>query len=291
MKKSWVGGLWHKAFRSGSPLFLFIGINILVFVGLGVLSLVSALGFTDVSLAGYVLPWIQLPASVSAWLYKPWTLFTYMFTQQGLFHVLFNMLWLFWLGIIFLDFLKKRQFTFVYLAGGIVGGILYLLAYNLIPVFREEAFRTVMIGSSASVSAIVFATATLLPDYTIRMLFFGNVKLKYLALAFIVIDVLAIAGFNAGGSIAHIGGALFGFVYIKRLQNGQDWSRMLGRQERRKKLRVVRNEHPVHEEPLVPNQEVIDRILDKISQSGYDSLTKAEKEALFKASKQGQNEY
>ncbi len=292
MKKSWVGDLWHKAFRSGNPLFLFIGINIVVFVALGLLSLVSALGFTDVSLTGHVMPWIQLPASVTGWLYKPWTLATYMFTQQGLFHVLFNMLWLFWLGIIFLDFLKKRQFTFVYLAGGLVGGALYLLVYNLVPVFRAEALYTVMIGSSASVSAVVFATATLLPDYTIRMLLFGNVKLKYLALAFIVIDVLAIAGLNAGGSIAHIGGALFGFVYIKRLQNGQDWSRILGRPARtRRTLRVVRNEHPVNEEPLVPNQEVIDRILDKISQSGYDSLTKAEKEALFKASKQGQNEY
>src|SRR5690606_3379625 len=213
MKKSWVGGLWHKAFRSGNPLFLFIGINIVVFVGLGVLSLVSVLGFTDVSLSGYVLPWIQLPASVLDWLYKPWTLGTYMFTQQGLFHLVFNMLWLFWLGIIFLDFLKNRQFTFVYLAGGVAGGVLYLLVYNLIPVFMDEAFRTVMIGSSASVSAVVFATATFLPDYSIRMLFFGNVKLKYLALAFIVIDVSAIAGRTAGGSIAHIGGGLFGFVY------------------------------------------------------------------------------
>src|SRR5690606_4078529 len=292
MKKSWVGGLWHKAFRSGNPLFLFIGINILVFVGLGLLSLVSVLGFLDIPVIDYVMPWLQLPASVSGWLHKPWTLATYMFTQQGLFHVLFNMLWLFWLGIIFLDFLKKRQFTFVYLAGGIVGGLLYLLAYNLVPVFRADAFRTVMIGSSASVSAVVFATATLLPDYTIRLLFFGNVKLKYLALVFIALDILAVGGLNAGGSIAHIGGALLGFVYIKRLQSGQDWSRMLGRERKKRKLRVVRNDAPAaKEEPLVPNQEVIDRILDKISQSGYESLTKAEKEALFKASKQGQNEY
>src|SRR5690606_902568 len=252
----------------------------------------TALGFTDMPVSAYVLSWLQLPGSAMSWLYKPWTIFTYMFTQQGLFHVLFNMLWLFWLGIIFLDFLKQRQFVFVYLAGGVVGGFLFLLAYNLVPVFRGSALSTALIGSSACVSAVVFATATLLPDYTIRMLFFGNVKLKYLALAFIVIDVLAIAGLNAGESIAHIGGALFGFVYIKRLQNGQDWSRILGRREhRRRTLRVVRNERPVNEEPLVPNQEVIDRILDKISQSGYESLTKAEKEALFKASKQGQNEY
>ncbi|WP_257666597.1 rhomboid family intramembrane serine protease [Parapedobacter tibetensis] len=290
MKTSLFSDLWHKAFHSGNPLYLFIAINILVFVVVNALSLVTALGVTDMPLSAYLSAWLQLPASVSSWLYKPWTIVTYMFTQQGFFHLLFNMLWLFWLGIIFLDFLKKRQFIFVYLAGGLVGGLLYLLAYNLIPVFKADAYRTVLIGSSASVSAVVFATATLLPDYSIRMLFFGNVKLKYLALAFIVIDVLAIAGLNAGGSIAHIGGALLGVVYIKQLQNGNDWSLIL-RQRKKRKLRVVRNDTPTQEEPLVPNQEVIDRILDKISQSGYESLTKAEKEALFKASKQGQNEY
>jgi len=291
MKRSLLGDLWYRAFRSGNALYLFIAINVLVFLGIGTLSLVTALGFTDMPVSAYVLSWLQLPGSAMSWLYKPWTIFTYMFTQQGLFHVLFNMLWLFWLGIIFLDFLKQRQFVFVYLAGGVVGGFLFLLAYNLVPVFRGSALSTALIGSSACVSAVVFATATLLPDYTIRMLFFGNVKLKYLALAFIVIDVLAIAGLNAGGSIAHIGGALFGHVYIRRLKSGYDWSRILGEGRRKRKMRVIRNEVVPPEEPLVPNQEVVDRILDKISQSGYDSLTKAEKDVLFKASKQGQNEY
>ncbi len=292
MNRSWLGDLWHKAFRSGSPLYLFIAINVLVFVFVNALSLVTALGFTRLPLADYALQALQLPAHLPSLAFKPWTIATYMFTQQSLFHILFNMLWLFWMGMIFLDFLKKKQFVFVYLAGGLAGGILYLLSYNLIPVFKAEAFRSVMIGSSAGVSAVVFAAATLLPDYTIRMLFFGNVRLKYLAVAFLVLDIIAIGGLNAGGSIAHIGGALLGFVYIKRLQSGHDWSRILGKERRAKrKLRIIRNEAPVYEEPLVPNQEVIDRILDKISQSGYDSLTKAEKEALFKASKQGQNEY
>lgn len=292
MKRSLFSDLRYKAFQSGNPLYLFIAINVLVFIAVNALALFTALRITSLPLSGYLLSWLQLPAAVGSWLYKPWTLVTYMFTQQGLFHVLFNMLWLFWMGIIFLDFLKKRQFTFVYLAGGLFGGLLYMLAYNLVPVFREEAFRTVLIGSSASVSAVVFAAATLLPDYTMRLLFFGNVKLKYLALAFIVIDVLAIAGLNAGGSIAHIGGALLGYLYIKQLRAGHDWSRVLERRKKRK-LRVVRSESAPSrgEAPLVPNQEVIDQILDKISQSGYDSLTKAEKEALFKASKQGQNEY
>lgn len=292
MNKSLFGDLWFKAFRSGNPLNLFIAINIVVFLTINILSLVTALGFTDSPLSGYLLSWLHLPADAVALLFKPWTIITYMFTQQGFFHILFNMLWLFWLGMIFLDFLKKRQFVFVYLGGGIAGGILYLLAYNLIPTFQADAYRTVLIGSSASVSAIVFAAATLLPDYAIRMLFFGNVKLKYLALVFIVLDMLAVAGLNAGGSIAHIGGALFGFLYIRQLQNGRDWSSLFAR-KRAGKMRVVRNSRNKQpsEESLVPNQEVIDRILDKISQSGYESLTKAEKEALFKASKQGQNEY
>jgi len=292
-KRSWIGDLWHRAFRSGNPLYLMIAINVVIFLVLGILSLTGALRITSVPLAEYAVSWLQLPADVTLWLYRPWTVVTYMFTQQGLFHILFNMLWLFWLGIIFLDFLKKAQFTFVYLAGGLAGATVYLLAYNLIPVFREDALFTAMIGSSASVSAVVFATATLLPDYTIRLLLFGNVRLKYLALAFLALDILAMGGTNAGGSMAHIGGALFGFVYIKRLQSGHDWSRLFTKHRKARKLRVVRNPDvsPTHEEPLVPNQEVIDRILDKISQSGYDSLTKAEKEALFKASKQGQNEY
>ena len=292
MKRSWIGDLWYKAFRTGNPLYALIAINVVVFLGLGILSLIRAFGITDIPLSAYVVSWLQLPASIGGWLHKPWTLVTYMFTQEGLFHILFNMLWLFWIGIIFLDFLKKRQFMFVYFAGGLVGGVLYLLTYNLIPSLRQEALNTVMIGSSASVSAVIFATATLLPDYTIRLLLFGNVKLKYLALVFLALDILALNGMNMGGNIAHIGGALLGFVYIKRLQSGQDWSRVFEKKRRKRQLRVVRNDIPLPpEEPLVPNQEVIDRILDKISQSGYDSLTKAEKEALFKASKQGQNEY
>src|SRR5690606_3753111 len=177
-KRSWIGDLWHRAFRSGNPLYLMIAINVVIFLVLGILSLTGALRITSVPLAEYAVSWLQLPADVTLWLYRPWTVVTYMFTQQGLFHILFNMLWLFWLGIIFLDFLKKAQFTFVYLAGGLAGATVYLLAYNLIPVFREDALFTAMIGASASVSAVGFATATLVPDYTVRGVLFGNVRME-----------------------------------------------------------------------------------------------------------------
>lgn len=292
MKRSLFSELWFKAFRSGSPLNLFIAINVMVFVLIGILSLVTALGFTSIGLSSYLISWLALPADLSSLLFKPWTLATYMFTQQGFFHILFNILWLYWLGIIFLDFLNKRQFTFVYLAGGVLGGVLFLLTYNLIPILQARAFSSVLLGSSASVSAIIFATATLVPDYSIRMLFFGNVKLKYLALVFIVLDILAVAGLNAGGSIAHIGGALFGYLFIRQLQNGNDWSLLFRRKRRKRRMRVVKNRTPApkvdEHEALEPNQEIVDQILDKISQSGYDSLTKTEKETLFRASKQGQ---
>lgn len=294
MKRSLFGDLWYKGFRSGSPLNLFIALNLIVFVVIGLLSLLTALGFTDVRLSAYLIDWLAMPADLGELAYKPWTIVTYMFAHQGFFHILFNMLWLYWLGMIFLDFLNKRQFKFVYLAGGVLGGVIYLLAYNLIPAFQPKTATSALIGASAGVSAVIFAAATLLPDYTIRMLFFGNVRLKYLALVFLVLDVIAIGGFNAGGSLAHIGGALFGFVYIKRLQNGRDLS-LLFRKKKATRMRVVKRQAPkpaVDDESLAePNQELVDRILDKISQSGYESLTQAEKNTLFKASKAGANEH
>lgn len=294
MKRSLFGDLWYKAFRSGSPLNLFVALNLIVFVVIGLLSLVTGLGLTDVRLSAHLVSWLAMPADLGELAYKPWTIITYMFAHEVFFHILFNMLWLYWMGIIFLDFLNKRQFTFVYLAGGVLGGLVYLLAFNVIPVLQSQVASSALIGASAGVSAIIFAAATLLPDYTIRMLFLGNVKLKYLAVAFIVLDVIGIGGINGGGSLAHIGGALFGFVYIKRLQNGSDWS-LLFRKKQKRRMRVVRNDPPkplvAEESATEPNQELVDRILDKISQSGYESLTQTEKETLFKASKAGANEH
>jgi membrane associated rhomboid family serine protease len=190
------------------------------------------------------------------------------------------MLWLFWMGQIFMDFLNKRQFYFTYVAGGILGALTYLIAYNTIPVFTNVS--SYLLGSSASVMAIVVATATLVPDYTLRLLLFGSVKLKYLAIAYFVLDIIGMGGGNAGGSIAHIGGAIAGFIFVKQLQSGRDLSKILKRKTR---LKVVKNDSGSSKNNLEPDQETIDRILDKISKSGYDSLTKTEKEQLFKASK------
>ncbi len=281
MNRSIFSELYYKVFQSGSPLYLVIGVNVLIFLAINLLAAGQFLTGGSSSAADWLQLNLSLPASIGLLPYKFWTVLTYMFTQRAFFHLLFNMLWLYWLGIIFLDFLNKRQFVFVYLAGGLAGAFLYLLAYNLIPVFSGSAERSILLGSSASVMAVVFATATLVPDFTIRLLFFGGVKLKYLALAYFVLDIIGI-GSNPGGSIAHIGGALLGFLYIRQLNRGNDFSNVI---KRRSKLKVVRNSPTSAGPANLPNQETIDKILDKISHSGYDSLTKTEKEQLFKASK------
>lgn len=282
MNKSIFSELYFKAFRSGNPIYLFIGINILVFIAINAFTLGEFLSGRHGLASSWILRHVSVPASFNEIPAKFWTIFTYMFVQKDFFHILFNMLWLYWLGQIFMDFLNKKQFIFTYLSGGIAGATLYLLAYNLIPVFAEGASKSILLGSSASVMAIVVATATLVPDYTIRLLFFGNVKLKYLALAYFLLDILSMSGANPGGSIAHIGGAIMGFFFIKQLQAGNDFSKLF---EKKSKLKVVKNTTSKNSKNDFADQAIIDSILDKISKSGYESLSKEEKEQLFKASK------
>ena len=282
MNKNLLNELYFKAFRSGNPLYLFIGINILVFLTIGLITVAEFLfGFSN-STSDWISRQLSMPANLETLAYKPWTIITYMFLQREVFHILFNLLWLYWMGMIFMDFLNKRQFIFTYLAGGITGALLYLLAYNTLPAFTGLAQNSILLGSSASVMAVVVATATLVPDFTIRLLLFGTVRLKYLAIAYFVLDIIGMGGGNPGGSIAHIGGAILGFVFIKQLNSGRDFSKIL---KKRSRLKVVQNKSSTRSETIHTDQDTIDKILDKISKSGYDSLNKTEKEALFKASK------
>lgn len=282
MTQSIFKDLWNKMFYSGSRLYLFIGINVLVFLLLSFLKL-EYLFTKSTSLSSWLQSQLSVPSNPAEMLIRPWTVFTYMFTHVEIFHFLFNMLVLYWFGRIFEDFLNARQFTFAYLAGGLFGGLLFIVFYNIFPGYAGEKYNSELLGASGSVMAIVFATATLVPDYSIRMLFFGDVRIKYLALIYLVFDIIGLSGLNAGGSIAHLGGALLGFVFIRQLQQGGDWSKLF---QQRKKLKVVKNTGAkyVKKTVKVSEQEVIDEILDKISHSGYDSLTKEEKEQLFKAS-------
>jgi len=278
--------LKYKVFQSGNPVFFYIGVNVLIYVVITLLNVPFFLsGKGGIVFDSLIREYAGFPASIEKLPFRFYTIITYQFFHDGLMHVLFNMLWLFWVGNIFLDFLKPRQFHFLYLSGGIAGALIFLLAYNVFPVFKDNLLTATVIGASASVMAVIVATATLLPDYSMRLLFFGDVKLKYLAIAYVVLDLIGLGSSNAGGSFAHLGGAVLGFAYIKLLKSGTDWSSIF---KRKPKLRVVKNEsskQSVKKETDAVNQEEIDRILDKISKTGYDKLSKQEKETLFKASK------
>ncbi len=280
-----------KVFHSGNRVNLFIGINVIVFLVITVLGVFEKLFLRQASLDVFVFEYLAVPSSLPKLLYRFWTPVTYMFIHDGFFHILFNMLVLFWFGRIFEEYLKGKKLTFVYLAGGIAGAFFYILCYNLIPAYSASVVVSAAVGASAAVMAIVAATATLLPNYTIFLLLLGPVRLVWIALFYFVLDFINLTGTNAGGSLAHIGGAVFGFLFIKSLQNGSDWSKPFENVFKPKsKLKVVsRNQtQSKTKDNIAPNQELIDQILDKISKSGYHNLSKREKEILFKASEKNE---
>ncbi|MCO5937296.1 rhomboid family intramembrane serine protease [Mucilaginibacter sp. RB4R14] len=281
----------YKLLKSGNKLSLLIGINVIVYLAINIFAVFEQLfrGFGNSIILSYTNEFLLLPAYLPKLAVRFWTPFTYMFMHAGVFHILFNMLWLYWMGQIFEEYLGNKRTIGLYIIGGLAGGLLFVACYNIIPAFTSinAAANGVIVGASASVMAIVVATATLLPNYTISLILIGPVKLKWLVLFYVVIDFLGVAGSNAGGEIAHLGGALFGFIYIKQLQKGRDWIGGINKLfEPKPQMKIVNNGVGSTQRKASgkPKQEDVDRILDKISGSGYDSLTKQEKETLFSAS-------
>ena len=267
---------------------------IYLFVNLGDV-LLRLFNFPDGIISVFLTDWLAVPSSVKSLLYRPWTLITYSFYHENFLHILFNMLWLFFMGRLFTEYLGEKKLLTLYLVGGLCGSVLFIVFYNLFPLFSREVDIAVALGASASVLAITVAIATLLPDYEVGLFLpQWRVKLKYIAIALFVIDLLSITGNNAGGNIAHIGGAIFGFIYIKQLKNGRDLTGWLQRlieritQKKKPSIKVVYRKDASDESyhnKKANNQEAIDKILDKISRSGYASLTYEERDILFKASK------
>lgn len=266
-----------------------IVINVVVFLAQALLSAITYL-LNAGNPADLIFGYLTLPASFVSFIYKPWSIVTYMFLHGGFLHILFNMLWLFWMGSLLHEYLGNRRVYQAYFAGGIFGGIIYMIAYNVFPVFNPVVDHAYALGASAGVLSVVVAAATLLPDYPVQMFLFGTVRLKYIALVSVLLDLISIPNGNAGGHIAHLGGALFGFLFIRYLQKvtiiDKVSDAVSGIFSKKKKLKVVhRTTYMKMDDQNKPSQTEIDSILDKISKSGYDSLTKREKEILFKASK------
>ena len=240
--------------------------------------------------------YLQLPASFEALLLRPWTLVTYMFTHYEFLHILFNMLWLYWFGGLFLTFFNERQLGGLYLLGGLAGAIFFVLCYNIFPYFLDMVDFSYLIGASASVMAIVFAISFYRKDMEISLFLIGRVKLIYLALFTLVIDLLAITSDNAGGHIAHVGGALFGIWFASQMRVGKDLTAPINRLvdkfvnlfKRKPKMKVTyKRAETDYEYNAHKRQEEADLndILDKLKRSGYQSLSAEEKKKLFDASK------
>jgi membrane associated rhomboid family serine protease len=273
-----------QVFRSGNRLNLLIGVNVIVFLFLSLLGVVEMLTTRNAAISAVLNDYLAVPSYLPKLLIRFWTPLTYMFMHSGFFHILFNMLWFYWMGNIFQEYLGGKKLVDLYIIGGLAGAFLYVLFYNIFPLFADVKTVSTTVGASAAVMAIIVATATLLPDYTIQLLFLGSVKLKWIALFYVLFDLISITGPNAGGEISHIGGAIAGFFYIKHLQGNTVLGRAFERFSKPKTLQVVSKNYSKNSS-IRPREEEIDSILDKISQSGYASLSKKEKEILFNASK------
>jgi membrane associated rhomboid family serine protease len=290
-------GIWDdikKTFRNGSNLIKIIYINIGVFL---LLTITAIIGFlvTDPEIPEKALNLFSVPSSLAALLIRPWTLITYMFVHKDIWHILFNMLWLYWFGRIFLEYLDQRKLVAVYLLGGLSGAFIYILSFNIFPAFAGVVNESVAIGASASVMAVVIAIAAYVPDYTVQLLILGRVKIKYMALAIFVLTSIMDFSINSGGKLAHIGGAFFGYLYTINLRQGKDMGRGFNKiidsivtiLKPRKNLKVTHKkaaDEYEYNKFRSEHQARINKILDKISKGGYDSLTKEEKETLFRES-------
>jgi membrane associated rhomboid family serine protease len=290
-------GIWDdikKTFRNGSNLTRLMYINIAVFILITIVAVISFL-LNNPEVSGKALNLFSVPSSFKILLVRPWTIITYMFVHKDIWHILFNMLWLYWFGRIFLEYLDQRKLVAVYLLGGISGAIVYILSFNVFPAFTGVVAESVAIGASASVMAVVIAIAAYVPDYTVQLFLFGRIKIKYMALAIFVLTSIMDFSINSGGKLAHIGGAFFGYFYTINLRQGRDIGKGFNRVidffvtlfKPRKKLKVTHKKAATEYEYnkiKTEHQTRINSILDKISKGGYDSLTKEEKETLFKES-------
>ena len=255
-----------------------IYINVFSFLVLNIFSVIFSLLLIDISSIKELL---MLPSSTEEVIKKPWSLISYMFIHDNFIHLLFNLIWLHFGGKLFLQYLNQKQLLYTYILGGLFGGILFIIAFNNLPALIPYSENAKALGASASVLAIFFAIATYIPNFQVSIPFIGFIKLKHIALIYIILDFLNIPNGNVGGHIAHLGGAIFGFFYVKQ------FTQKSAKNKQNQFLSYLKNIFNFQKSKNKKSYKMkeIDLILEKISKSGYNSLTKIEKELLFKSSK------
>lgn len=284
-----------ESFKRGTSLHKLIYLNLGLFLAVQIVRIVLFLS-NSYDLFDNFLNYLAVPANLDVLARRPWTLVSYMFLHVDFIHILFNLLWLFWFGIVFIQELGAKKLLSTYLLGGLAGGILFVLFYNIFPVFERVRESSIALGASASVMAVVVAVATYQPDRRMHLVLIGPVKIVYIALFMFIFTSLVDFSVNSGGKIAHIGGALTGFIFAYYYRKGKDITRGFDRmmdgiatwfKPGKQRMRVTHkrpSDDIEYNTQKVSEQKEIDKILDKISKAGYDSLTAKEKELLFKMS-------
>lgn len=272
-------------FLTASIIQQLIYINVSVFIVTLILSSFSGLYGNRTN---FIYEWFSLSSSFGEFIIKPWTLVSYGFLHNGFLHLLFNCIVLHFFGRLFLEYFSQKQALNFYILGTIFGGVAYLLSYSYFPLFQGKIHT--LVGASAGITALVIGIATYIPNYQLQLRFIGYVKVWQLAGAFILFDLISLAGGNGGGHIAHLGGALFGYIYVSRASNKEislfNWFSSLFIKRKKTFQTVYRSSKKQTNKKTTENKQAqIDSILDKISKTGYETLTKEEKEFLFKQSK------
>jgi membrane associated rhomboid family serine protease len=286
-----------QIFKQGDALTRLLVVNVAFFIVLQVI----LISFRLFNVSGdFILSYISVPADLYLLMKQPWTVISYMFVHEKFFHILFNMFALYWFGKLFQLYFNEKQLVALYLIGGVGGALFYLLAYNIFPFFAPMISQSILLGASGSIMAIIIAVAFQTPNMELRLLFLGSIKLKYIALFVVLTSFFGVTSENAGGEIAHLGGALAGYIFVVSLRSGTDITKWLNRfidviygLFKPRKLKVKINNRPQssrmtdaeYNANKVRRMEEIDRILDKIKKSGYESLSSEEKKRLFEQGK------
>jgi len=260
----------------------------LIYINVGVylfMHLFNTVGYLFEISDNLIFSLFSLPANFTEFIYKPWTIISYGFLHGGFTHILWNVIALYYFGRLFIEYFTTKSLLNFYLLGTFFGGLFFLISYNFFPVFKDNS-NSILVGASAGVSAIIIGIATYLPNYQLKFPLIGFVKLWYLAAFFVALDIIQIPAGNAGGHLAHLGGALFGYLYVKNFGNKDINLLSVFKRKKKpfKKVYKTKNKQTktqVNTSSYKNNQDEINNILDKISKNGYDTLTKDEKEFLF----------
>lgn len=283
----------NQKYKQGSSVIKLIYINIAVFA---LVKLIITFLLLFNTTETFLISNLAIPADLNNLLLHAWTPLTYMFLHEGIFHILFNMLTLYWFGKIFLMFFSDKQLVGLYLFGGLIAALFYVIAFNVFPYYSPLLHQSLLLGASGSIMAIIVATAFQAPNMEIQLLIIGRIKLKFIAIVTVLMSLFGITSSNGGGELAHLGGALAGYIFIVSLHQGKDLTKIFSRildflstifKPRKLKVKYnntgnkTRMSDAEFNATKARKMAEIDKILDKIKTSGYESLSAEEKKRLF----------